>query len=174
MVSGIRPCSSRALPLPVVMGISAGSEARLLGGAGVWFRPSYIRFPLGESLLPFPAALPGKMAAQHPLRVLALAGFRQSERGFREKTGALRKALRGRAELVCLSGPHLVADAAGPEDAGPDSGETGPVWEMHSESFIWPRFRNTLQRTLTLNPRLVPSPCPYSSLLPSQPPRLPP
>lgn len=59
------------------------------------------------------------MASRQPLRVLCLAGFRQSERGFREKTGALRKALRGRAELVCLSGPHPV-----PEGAGPDSGET--------------------------------------------------
>uniref|UniRef100_A0A8C9QA04 Esterase OVCA2 n=1 Tax=Spermophilus dauricus TaxID=99837 RepID=A0A8C9QA04_SPEDA len=46
------------------------------------------------------------MASRQPLRVLCLAGFRQSERGFREKTGALRKALRGRAERVCLSGPH--------------------------------------------------------------------
>ncbi|XP_012787368.2 esterase OVCA2 [Sorex araneus] len=54
------------------------------------------------------------MAAPQPLRVLCLAGFRQSERGFREKTGALRKALRGRAELVCLSGPHPVREAAGP------------------------------------------------------------
>ncbi|XP_006741460.2 esterase OVCA2 [Leptonychotes weddellii] len=103
------------------MGTPARSEARLRGGAGIWFRPSNIRFPLGERLLPVPGALPRKMAAQQPLRVLALAGFRQSERGFREKTGALRKALRGRAELVCLSGPHLVADAAGPEGAGPDS-----------------------------------------------------
>lgn len=59
------------------------------------------------------------MASRQRLRVLCLAGFRQSERGFREKTGALRKALRGRAELVCLSGPHPV-----PEGAGPDSGET--------------------------------------------------
>lgn len=64
------------------------------------------------------------MAARPTLRVLCLAGFRQSERGFREKTGALRKALRGRAELVCLSGPHPVPEAAAPEGAGPDSGET--------------------------------------------------
>ncbi|XP_007935766.1 esterase OVCA2 [Orycteropus afer afer] len=62
------------------------------------------------------------MAVRQPLRVLCLAGFRQSERGFREKTGALRKALRGRAELVCLSGPHPVPEAADPEGAGPDSG----------------------------------------------------
>lgn len=65
-----------------------------------------------------------EMASRQPLRVLCLAGFRQSERGFREKTGALRKALRGRAELVCLSGPHPVPEAAAPEGARPDSGET--------------------------------------------------
>ncbi|CAO2644187.1 Esterase OVCA2 [Lemmus lemmus] len=58
------------------------------------------------------------MASRQPLRVLCLAGFRQSERGFREKTGALRKALRGRAELVCLSGPHPVPEAAAPGGAG--------------------------------------------------------
>lgn len=63
-------------------------------------------------------SLPRVMSSRRPLRVLCLAGFRQSERGFREKTGALRKALRGRAELVCLSGPHPV-----PDGAGPDSGE---------------------------------------------------
>nr|XP_005003605.1 esterase OVCA2 [Cavia porcellus] len=66
------------------------------------------------------------MAARRPLRVLCLAGFRQSERGFREKTGALRKALRGRAELVCLSGPHPVPDAAGPEGTAPNSGTCPP------------------------------------------------
>ncbi|XP_028938368.1 esterase OVCA2 [Ornithorhynchus anatinus] len=46
--------------------------------------------------------------ARRPLRLLGLAGFRQSQRAFREKTGALRKALRGRAHLVCLAGPHAV------------------------------------------------------------------
>ncbi|XP_006891161.1 PREDICTED: ovarian cancer-associated gene 2 protein [Elephantulus edwardii] len=67
------------------------------------------------------------MAVRPPLRVLCLAGFRQSERGFREKTGALRKALRGRAELVCLSGPHPVpGSAAGPDGAGPDPGSCPP------------------------------------------------
>ncbi|PNI23400.1 OVCA2 isoform 1 [Pan troglodytes] len=66
------------------------------------------------------------MAAQRPLRVLCLAGFRQSERGFREKTGALRKALRGRAELVCLSGPHPVPDPPGPEGARSDFGSCPP------------------------------------------------
>ncbi|XP_041582725.1 esterase OVCA2 [Vulpes lagopus] len=102
------------------MGTPARPEARLRGGA-IWSRPPYFRLPLGERLLPVRGALPGEMAAEQPLRVLALAGFRQSERGFREKTGALRKALRGRAELVCLSGPHLVSGAVGSEGAGPDS-----------------------------------------------------
>ncbi|XP_048222160.1 esterase OVCA2 [Perognathus longimembris pacificus] len=74
------------------------------------------------------------MAAPRLLRVLCLAGFRQSERGFREKTGALRKALRGRAELVCLSGPHPLLDAAGPTpDSGPCSPEEQPRGWWFSE-----------------------------------------
>ncbi|KAB1264974.1 2-histidine synthase subunit 1 [Camelus dromedarius] len=83
-------------------------------------------FRLGKDRFRFLGRVPCIMAAQQPLRILCLAGFRQSERGFREKTGALRKALRGRAELVCLSGPHLVANAAGVEGAGPDSGSCPP------------------------------------------------
>lgn len=134
------------------MGTPARPEARLRGGA-IWSRPPYFRLPLGERLLPVRGALPGEMAAEQPLRVLALAGFRQSERGFREKTGALRKALRGRAELVCLSGPHLVSGAVGSEGAGPDSGET----EMHPASSIGIRFHNSPQHTPTLYPRLIPS-----------------
>ncbi|XP_027718155.1 esterase OVCA2 [Vombatus ursinus] len=58
------------------------------------------------------------------LRILCLAGFRQSERGFREKTGSLRKALRGRAELLYLSGPHPIPEPAPP--AGPHSPEEEP------------------------------------------------
>lgn len=73
------------------------------------------------------------MAARRPLRVLCLAGFRQSERGFREKTGALRKALRGRAELVCLSGPHPVSEAAEP-DCGPCAPEEQPRGWWFSEA----------------------------------------
>uniref|UniRef100_A0A674J1K9 Esterase OVCA2 n=1 Tax=Terrapene triunguis TaxID=2587831 RepID=A0A674J1K9_9SAUR len=34
-----------------------------------------------------------------PLRLLGLHGYRQNQRSFHERTGALRKALRGRAEL---------------------------------------------------------------------------
>ncbi|XP_029783587.1 esterase OVCA2 [Suricata suricatta] len=94
--------------------------ARLQGVADIWSRPCVLDFRSGKVCFRS-LALPGKMAARGRLRVLALAGFRQSELGFREKTGALRKALRGRAELVCLSGPHLVAGAAAPEGARPDS-----------------------------------------------------
>lgn len=92
------------------------------------------------------------MAARQPLRVLCLAGFRQSERGFREKTGALRKALRGRADLVCLSGPHPIVDVAGLEGAGPESGETRFAQEMRSEVSVLPRPHNTLQHPPTLYP----------------------
>lgn len=95
--------------------------------------PSVIQLPLGERPLPFSGAPSSTMAAQRPLRVLCLAGFRQSERGFREKTGALRKALRGRAQLVCLSGPHPIVDAAGPLL---ESGERSPVPEMRYDSSL--------------------------------------
>ncbi|NWU71404.1 OVCA2 Esterase, partial [Pterocles burchelli] len=57
----------------------------------------------------------GAMSERRPLRLLALHGYRQSERRFRQRTGALRKALRGRAELVAVNAPHLV----------PGSGEDG-------------------------------------------------
>lgn len=93
------------------------------------------------------------MAVRQPLRVLCLAGFRQSERGFREKTGALRKALRGRAELVCLSGPHPIVDAAGPEGAGPESGERSSAPEMRSEVVsVLPVPHNILHHIPTLYP----------------------
>lgn len=98
------------------------------------------------------------MATRQPLRVLCLAGFRQSERGFREKTGALRKALRGRADLVCLSGPHPIVDGAGLEGAGPESGETRFAQEMRAEVSILPRPDNTLQHPppLCILPFLLP------------------
>ncbi|XP_044532274.1 esterase OVCA2 [Gracilinanus agilis] len=65
------------------------------------------------------------------LRILCLAGFRQSERGFREKTGSLRKALRGRAELLYLSGPHPIPEAD--PAAGPCTPEEEPRGWWFSE-----------------------------------------
>ncbi|XP_074119970.1 esterase OVCA2 [Sminthopsis crassicaudata] len=65
------------------------------------------------------------------LRILCLAGFRQSERGFREKTGSLRKALRGRAELLYLSGPHPIPEPAPAH--GPCSPEEEPRGWWFSE-----------------------------------------
>ncbi|XP_051491948.1 esterase OVCA2 [Apus apus] len=63
----------------------------------------------------------GAMAGGRPLRLLGLHGYRQSERRFRQRTGALRKALRGRAELVAFSAPHPVS--GGDED---DDGDDPP------------------------------------------------
>ncbi|TEA28464.1 hypothetical protein DBR06_SOUSAS2010088 [Sousa chinensis] len=103
-----------------------GRPALAKGGAGIGSRLLMFNFRSGKDHVRSLWRLPRIMAASPRLRVLCLAGFRQSERGFREKTGALRKALRGRAELVCLSGPHPVADAAGPEGAGPDPGPCPP------------------------------------------------
>lgn len=108
----------------VVMATSACSVARLQGGGCIGSPTSRSTSARGKAASGSSGAqAPCMMAAQPLLRILCLAGFRQSERGFREKTGALRKALRGRAELVCLSGPHLVVDVAGSEGARPDSGE---------------------------------------------------
>ncbi|NWV00782.1 OVCA2 Esterase, partial [Upupa epops] len=60
----------------------------------------------------------GAMSARRPLRLLGLHGYRQSGRRFRQRTGSLRKALRGRAELVEVSAPHIVP--GGEDDDGDD------------------------------------------------------
>lgn len=121
---------------PVVMAMFACSEARLQGGGCIGSRPSSSSSARGKAASGSSGAHAlCRMAAQPLLRILCLAGFRQSERGFREKTGALRKALRGRAELVCLSGPHPVVDAAGSEGARPDSGERSPARKC-AQSFL--------------------------------------
>lgn len=116
-------CHGNALAL---QGPPSGCCGLLAPPFAFYFRSGKDRFRC------FRRSLPVIMAAQRPLRVLCLAGFRQSERGFREKTGALRKALRARAELVCLSGPHPVPDAPGPEGARSDFGETSPAPEIRS------------------------------------------
>ncbi|KAM9257443.1 esterase OVCA2 [Cariama cristata] len=59
------------------------------------------------------------MSECRPLRLLGLHGYRQSERRFHQRTGALRKALRGRAELVAVSAPHPVP-GGGEDDDGDD------------------------------------------------------
>ncbi|NXD31861.1 OVCA2 Esterase, partial [Spelaeornis formosus] len=60
------------------------------------------------------------MAEARPLRLLALHGYRQSARRFHQRTGALRKALRGRAELLAIDAPHLLPTAAEDEPNGDD------------------------------------------------------
>ncbi|XP_005314046.2 esterase OVCA2 [Chrysemys picta bellii] len=55
---------------------------------------------------------------KRPLRLLGLHGYRQNQRSFHERTGALRKALRGRAELVSVSAPHPVPGPAAEHGAG--------------------------------------------------------
>lgn len=145
------------------MATSACSEARLQGGGCIGSRPSCSTSARGKAASCSSGAhAPCMMAAQPLLRILCLAGFRQSERGFREKTGALRKALRGRAELVCLSGPHPVVDAAGSEGAKPDSGERSPARKC-AESSELPRPRNTCLHTGTLVPPHIPATLPLHS-----------
>ncbi|NXB88409.1 OVCA2 Esterase, partial [Vidua chalybeata] len=60
------------------------------------------------------------MAEARPLRLLALHGYRQSARRLRQRTGALRKALRGRAELVAIDAPHLLPAGAQDDPDGDD------------------------------------------------------
>ncbi|XP_053864414.1 esterase OVCA2 [Malaclemys terrapin pileata] len=55
---------------------------------------------------------------KRPLRLLGLHGYRQNQRSFHERTGALRKALRGRAELVSVSAPHPVRGPAAEHGGG--------------------------------------------------------
>ncbi|XP_034608494.1 esterase OVCA2 [Trachemys scripta elegans] len=55
---------------------------------------------------------------KRPLRILGLHGYRQNQRSFHERTGALRKALRGRAELVSVSAPHPVPGPAAERGGG--------------------------------------------------------
>ncbi|KAM6242566.1 esterase OVCA2 [Porphyrio hochstetteri] len=65
------------------------------------------------------------MAEGRPLRLLGLHGYRQSGRRFRQRTGALRKALRGRAELVLVNAPHPVPGGEGDGDGDGDDPPRG-------------------------------------------------
>ncbi|KAL8198925.1 UNVERIFIED_CONTAM: hypothetical protein K2H54_029817 [Gekko kuhli] len=47
------------------------------------------------------------------LRLLCLHGYRQDAKSFRARSGSLRKALRGRAELLVVDAPHVVAAQPG-------------------------------------------------------------
>ncbi|CAM5110652.1 unnamed protein product [Natator depressus] len=72
----------------------------------------------------------GKPPPPPPLRLLGLHGYGQNQRSFHARTGALRKALRGRAELVTVSAPHPAGPepggAAGPGDRLAGCGVPGP------------------------------------------------
>ncbi|XP_014808473.1 PREDICTED: ovarian cancer-associated gene 2 protein [Calidris pugnax] len=76
------------------------------GGGGGVSRKRRSRLPVAA----------GAMSEGRPLRLLSLHGYRQSERRFRQRTGALRKALRGRAELVAVNAPHVVPGGEGDDD----------------------------------------------------------
>ncbi|XP_063002573.1 esterase OVCA2 [Elgaria multicarinata webbii] len=54
------------------------------------------------------------------LRLLCLHGYRQDAESFRARTGALRKALRGRAQLLNVAAPHPVVARPQPGDAASD------------------------------------------------------
>ncbi|KAL2095291.1 hypothetical protein ACEWY4_010010 [Coilia grayii] len=74
------------------------------------------------------------MSAKNPLRVLCLHGYRQNAVSFREKTGALRKLLKNRVDLVYVTAPLEVPsqiDADNPQESGKPpapSGESPRGW----------------------------------------------
>nr|XP_020659196.1 esterase OVCA2 [Pogona vitticeps] len=53
------------------------------------------------------------------LRLLCLHGYRQNADSFRARTGALRKLLRGRAQLLAVDAPHAVVAPTQPGGAAP-------------------------------------------------------
>lgn len=44
------------------------------------------------------------------LKILCLHGYRQNEHMFREKTGAMRKLLKGKVDFVFVSAPHVIPE----------------------------------------------------------------
>ncbi|XP_056141133.1 esterase OVCA2 [Lampris incognitus] len=63
--------------------------------------------------------------SQTPLRVLCLHGYRQNSGSFRDKTGALRKLLKKRVELVYVTAPLGVPEVCSGQEKNGGSG-SGP------------------------------------------------
>ncbi|CAH2219953.1 esterase OVCA2 [Pelobates cultripes] len=86
-------------------------------------------------------------SARPVLRLLALHGYRQNERSFREKTGALRKILKGRAEIVHITAPLIIPEPGGDviKDGNSDSSEEEPRgwWFSNPEDNSFNAMDNT-------------------------------
>ncbi|XP_030041803.1 esterase OVCA2 [Microcaecilia unicolor] len=106
-----------------------------------------------------------------PLRVLGLHGYRQNERVFRERTGALRKLLRGRMELVCVSGPLRVRAREAPtEELDPQPEEPRGWWFSNSQLQTFDALEETdssqgLEDTLALLDRVFAEQGPFDGVL---------
>nr|XP_033777160.1 esterase OVCA2 [Geotrypetes seraphini] len=106
-----------------------------------------------------------------PLRVLGLHGYRQNERVFRERTGALRKVLRGRMELVCVSGPLCIrAREAATEKLDPQPNESRGWWFSNSQLQTFDALEETdscqgLEDTLALLDRVFTEQGPFDGVL---------
>lgn len=77
---------------------------------------------------------PARARRPPPLRLLCLHGYQQNVGSFRARSGALRKALRGVAELLNVDAPHpVVAQAQSGETDG--TGVAAPrAWRKTSRS----------------------------------------
>ncbi|XP_075052789.1 esterase OVCA2 [Mixophyes fleayi] len=69
-------------------------------------------------------------SSKQVLRILALHGYYQNERSFWERTGALRKNLKKRAEIVMISAPLVIpcTDTDSREEGGDDPREDPRAW----------------------------------------------
>ena len=54
--------------------------------------------------------MPSIKLSMSKLKILCLHGYRQNEQIFREKTGAMRKLLKGKADFVFVSAPHVIPE----------------------------------------------------------------
>ncbi|KAM4620108.1 esterase OVCA2 isoform 2-T2 [Polymixia lowei] len=95
------------------------------------------------------------MAAVTPLRVLCVHGYRQNSGSFRDKTGALRKLLKRQVELVYVTAPHRVLQAAqgkesgsGPAPGGDDDPRGWWFSDVQAQSFS---AQQQCQRSLGLD-----------------------
>ncbi|MGH0178335.1 UNVERIFIED_CONTAM: hypothetical protein FKN15_076982 [Acipenser sinensis] len=80
------------------------------------------------------------------LRILCVHGYRQNGSAFRERTGALRKALKKHAELVYITAPLRVTDPASQQEPAGGSQAVEPDSQTEDPRGWW--FSNAQERSV--------------------------
>ncbi len=86
----------------------------------------------------------------HLLKILMIHGYRQNEMAFRERSGGIRKALKGHAEFVFCEAPHVISEQKEPDGAGYERGwwfgSTEPAtYDAHEFTSVDLKFEETLK-----------------------------